>query len=181
MKRLFASLVLVVLSIVVATAQHAHGGAAHQDKSTKAEKASHAAHAVEVVKRGEPIGDSERVKLADVLREPRKYAGKRVVIEGVVNRVCKKEGCWMEISPETAAGTEASGKAVRVTFGNHSFFVPKDSDHTRFRAEGVFSLKTLSREQVEHLVKDDGAKIKVNPDGTADEIAFAATGVELWK
>jgi hypothetical protein len=168
MKKLFVALSFVALSSAAAVAQDAdHGG--------KLPELS--ARAAEVVKRGAPIGDSERVKFADVLKEPGKYAGKRVVIEGFVNRVCKKEGCWMEISPEGAA----DAPAVRVTFGDHAFFVPKDSTHTRFRAEGVFSLKTLSKEQVEHLVKDDGAKIKTNPDGTADEVAFNASGVELWK
>lgn len=169
MKKLIAGLMFVALSSAAAVAQDSARGSEP--------KAADAAAPAELIKRGAPLGDSERVKFADVLKEPGKYAGKTVVIEGVVNRVCRKEGCWMEISPEGAkdAGT------VRVTFGDHAFFVPKDSTHTRFRAEGVFSLKTLSKEQVEHLVKDDGAKIKANPDGTADEVAFDASGVELWK
>ena len=128
------------------------------------------------VKRGEPIGDSPRVAFADVLKEPKKYAGKAVVIEGSVERVCQMEGCWMQIVPES--GAEAG--AVRVTF-DHKFSVPKDAAKMKFRAEGTFSVKTLSKETVEHLVKEDGAKIKTNPDGTADELAFLATGVELWK
>ena len=129
----------------------------------------------EVIKRGTPIGKSPAVKFADVFKEPQKFTGKAVVIEGVVERVCKAEGCWMQIAPEAGA-TES----VRVTF-DHKFSVPKDADKLKFRAEGEFSVKTLSKEQVDHLVKDDGAKIKTNPDGTAHEISFLATGVELWK
>jgi hypothetical protein len=169
LKHLVAVALLIAAAASGAPAQESDRGGRPPESSARA--------SAEVVKRGAPIGDSERVKFAEVLKEPGKYAGKRVVIEGVVNRVCKKEGCWMEISPEGAA----DAPAVRVTFGDHAFFVPKDSTHTRFRAEGVFSLKTLSKEQVEHLVKDDGAKIKTNPDGTADEVAFNASGVELWK
>jgi len=85
------------------------------------------------------------------------------------------EGCWMQIAP--AAGDD---KAVRVTF-DHKFDVPKDAGKMKFRAEGEFAVKTLSRETVEHLVKEDGAKLKTNPDGTAHEVSFVATGVELWK
>jgi hypothetical protein len=133
------------------------------------------AAAPEVVKRGEPLGDSPAVAFADVLEEPQKYAGKRVRIEGVVERVCQAEGCWMQIAPDGEA--EA---AVRVTF-DHKFTVPKDAGKWKFRAEGEFAVKTLSKETVEHLVKDDGAKIKTNPDGTAHEVSFVATGVELWK
>jgi hypothetical protein len=128
------------------------------------------------VKRGTPIGDSPRVAFADVLKEPKKFADKSLVIEGTVERVCQMEGCWMQIVPD--AGAESG--AVRVTF-DHKFSVPKDSAKMKFRAEGSFSVKTLSKETVEHLVKEDGAKIRTNPDGTADELAFLATGVELWK
>jgi hypothetical protein len=158
-----------------ASAQDSHHAGGHHDKHDKSAHQTSAA-ADGMLRRGEPIGDSERVAFADVLKEPRKYAGRTVRVEGVVNRVCQKEGCWMEISPDGAD----SAATVRVTF-DHKFSIPKDSDRMKFRAEGVFSLKTLSKEQVEHLVNDDGAKIKTNPDGTADEISFLATGVELWK
>ena len=129
----------------------------------------------EIVKRGAPMGDAERVAFAEALKEPQKYAGKAVVIEGVSVRVCKMEGCWMEIAPQAGAET------IRATFKNHAFFVPKDADGRRFRAVGEFTVKRLDREMVEHLVKEDGAKVKTNPDGTADEVTFVATGVELWK
>ena len=165
---------LVTLLLVFALAATA---SAQTDKHSKhdAHKAHDAAPSGEVVKRGAAIGKSPAVKFADVFKEPQKFAGKPVVIEGVVERVCKAEGCWMQIAPE-AGGAES----VRVTF-DHKFSVPKDADKMKFRAEGEFSVKVLSKEQVEHLVKDDGAKIKTNPDGTANELSFLATGVELWK
>jgi hypothetical protein len=169
MKTLFASLIIAA-GLAAQTAAQDHHGAAHKGQTQAATAA-----AGEVVKRGEPLGKAEAVKFAEVFKEPQKYAGKRVLIEGVVERVCQKEGCWMQIAPE--AGSEES---VRVTF-DHKFAVPKDAGKWRFRAEGEFSVKTLSKEHVEHLVKDDGAKIKTNPDGTANEISFLAAGVELWK
>ena len=128
-----------------------------------------------VVKRGAPIGDAEQVAFADALKEPQKYAGRAVVIEGAVERVCKMEGCWMEIAPRAGEPT------IRITFKDHGFFVPKDADGLKFRAVGEFTIMKLDKEMVEHLVKEDGAKVKTNPDGTADEVTFIATGVELWK
>jgi hypothetical protein len=166
-----ATLVAALSSLPSAAAQDAHHAAGHHDKSAQEKTISG-----DVVKRGEPIGNAERVAFADVLKDPRRYSGRTVRIEGVVNRVCQKEGCWMEISPDGGEGDAT----VRVSF-DHKFSIPKDADRMKFRAEGVFSLKTLSKEHVEHLVKDDGAKIKTNPDGTADEVSFLATGVELWK
>lgn len=174
MKTFLAATALVAALALAAHAQdgHKHPAPAQDKETTKGTDAADAA----AVKRGEPIGDSQRVAFADVLKEPKKFAGKSVVIEGSVERVCQAEGCWMQIVPE--AGAEAG--AVRVTF-DHKFAVPKDAARMKFRAEGTFSVKTLSKETVEHLVKEDGAKIKANPDGTADELAFLATGVELWK
>jgi hypothetical protein len=170
-------LAATALAAALALAAHAQDGHKHsapaQDKETTKETTADAAAAV---KRGEPIGESPRVAFADVLKEPKKFAGKSVVIEGSVERVCQAEGCWMQIVADGASGAGA----VRVTF-DHKFAVPKDAAKMKFRAEGTFSVKTLSKETVEHLVKEDGAKMNTNPDGTADELAFLATGVELWK
>jgi hypothetical protein len=170
MKTFLATLVVACVA-GAAFAQHA------QHAKPAGHEAHAASHATEPVKRGVPLGDSPAVAFADVFKEPQKYAGKKVRVEGLVERVCQAEGCWMQIVP--AKGGDAAA-AVRVTF-DHKFAVPKDAAKMNFRAEGVFSVKTLSKEEVEHLVKDDGAKIKTKADGTADEISFVATGVELWK
>ncbi len=171
MKTFFAALLLCACA-AGAAAQEAHHGQQHK------QEASASASASGRILRGEAIAaDTKRVAFADALKEPEKYAGKTVVIEGVVRRVCQAEGCWMEIGPKAEGASEGG---VRVTF-DHKFAVPKDASEMNFRAEGTLKVKTLSKETVEHLVKDDGAKIKTNPDGTANEVTFLATGVELWK
>jgi autonomous glycyl radical cofactor GrcA len=169
MKTFYAALLLCVCA-AGAAAQDAHHHGLHRQQAEAATSAS------DRVLRGDRIGaDTRRVSFADALKEPQKYADKAVVIEGVVRRVCQAEGCWVEIGPQA----EGDG-SVRVTF-DHKFAVPKDAARMKFRAEGTLKVKTLSRETVEHLVKEDGAKIKTNADGTADEVTFLATGVELWK
>ena len=168
MKTFFAALLLCACA-VGAAAQDTHPGQHPKQESTATADSGR-------VLRGEAIGaDTQRVSFADALKEPQKYAGKTVVIEGVVRRVCQAEGCWVEIGPKA----KGDG-SVRVTF-DHKFTIPKDAAPMNFRAEGKLKVKTLSKEKVDHLVKDDGAKIKTNPDGTADEVTFLATGVELWK
>ncbi len=165
------------LSTLALVACFALTAAARQDQHQQHSKQEPAAASSkdEVIKRGTALGDSPQVAFADVLKEPAKFKGKTVRIEGLVERVCQAEGCWMQIKP--AAESEAN---VRVTF-DHKFTIPKDTAKMKFRAEGVVGVKTLSKEEVDHLVKDDGAKIKANPDGTAHEVSFVATGVELWK
>jgi hypothetical protein len=168
MKTFFAAL-LVTAALGSAHAQDAHHGQHQKQEATAAPDSGR-------IVRGEAIAaGTQRVSFSEALKEPQMYDGKTVVIEGVVRRVCQAEGCWMEIGPKA----EAAG-GVRVTF-DHKFAVPKDSAEMNFRAEGRLKVKTLSRETVEHLVKEDGAKVKTNPDGTADEVTFLATGVELWK
>ena len=178
MKRFTLALAALCCVSLAAPAQEGHGRhtPAQDKESAKDATRDAGADASGRIRRGQPIGDSRRVAFADALKEPKKFAGKPVVIEGSVERVCQAEGCWMQIVPDGAAGAAV----VRVTF-DHKFAVPKDSAKMKFRAEGTFSVKTLSRETVEHLVKEDGAKIKTNPDGTADEVSFLSTGVELWK
>jgi hypothetical protein len=106
-----------------------------------------------VLKRGAPLsGKSEKVSLAKVLKSPEKFAGKMVRVEGVIVRSCKMEGCWMELAPD------ANAKSVRVKMKDHSFFIPLDSAGASAKAEGVFTVKTLSKEEVKHMIEDDGAK-----------------------
>jgi hypothetical protein len=131
----------------------------------------------ERITRGAALVDgTKKVSLEKALADPEKYSGKTVAVEGVIVRSCKKEGCWMEMAPKDGA------KSVRVTFGDHAFYIPLNSAGMKVKAQGVFKTKTLSKEHVDHLIKDDGAKFdNRNADGTVTEVSFDATGVELTK
>ena len=124
----------------------------------------------EPILRGEAIGSSPVVALREVIRNPARYAGRTVIIEGRIRGVCQKKGCWMEIS--------GRGGGLRVTFKDYGFFVPKDSKGKRVRAEGIVEVKTLSKADADHLA-GEGARIRRNRDGTATEIGFVASGVEI--
>jgi hypothetical protein len=126
------------------------------------------------LKRGAPIGKAEKVSLSKVLAEPAKFAGKTVLVEGVIVRSCKMEGCWAELAETT------DSKSGRVKMKDHAFFIPLQSAGAMARAEGVFSVKTLSKAQVDHMIADDGAKFdNRNTDGTVTEVSFEAVGIEL--
>ena len=133
------------------------------------------AFAGDVVKRGEAIpADATVTPLAQVLEKPESFAKTAVVTDGIVNAACSKMGCWMEIAPE------AGKDGVRVTFKDYGFFVPKDSKGMKAKMAGVIEVKNLSKEEADHL-EHEGAKIKRNEDGTARELSFVASGVELTK
>jgi hypothetical protein len=118
----------------------------------------------------------KKVKVEKVFAEPAKFADKTVEVKGVIVKSCKKEGCWMEMADKEG------GKTVRVTFGDHLFFIPLNSAGMNVRAQGVFKTKTLTKEHVDHLINDDGATFENrNADGTVTEVSFDATGVVLTK
>ncbi|MFN6963785.1 MAG: DUF4920 domain-containing protein [Pyrinomonadaceae bacterium] len=127
------------------------------------------------LKRGAAIGSAKKVSLAKVFKDPAKYSGKTVLVEGTIVRSCKMEGCWAEL-----AADKDSKRSVRVKMKDHAFFIPLNAAGSFARAEGVFSVKTLSKAEVEHMIKDDGAKFdNRNADGSVTEISFEATGIEL--
>lgn len=134
-----------------------------------------AAFAGDVVKRGAPIAaDAKTVSLATVLENPDPYTKDAVVVEGVIQAACERKGCWMQIAPK------AGEAGVRVTFKDYGFFIPLDAKGMQARAEGVAVVKTLSKEEADHL-ESEGAKLARSADGTAKEVSFVANGVELKK
>ncbi len=129
----------------------------------------------DTITRGSALASNiKKAKVQKVFAEPAKFADKTVEVKGVIVRSCKKEGCWMEMADKEG------GKSVRVTFGDHLFFIPLNSAGMNVRAQGVFKTKTLTKDHVDHLINDDGAKFENrNADGTVTEVSFDATGVVL--
>jgi hypothetical protein len=123
--------------------------------------------------RGEKIaGDATTTPLSEVLENPAAYSKSTIVTEGVVETVCQNKGCWMQVK------TGSGSAGMRVRFKDYGFFVPKDSKGMKARMQGVVQLKKLSKEDADHL-DGEGAKLSRNPDGTATEASFVASGVEL--
>jgi hypothetical protein len=181
MKKIFCLMILVLAFSFAAQAQEDKSktemkkDSMSENKPTDKDK-TEVIPANGVLKRGAAIGKSKKVKLAKILDNPSKYADKMVRVEGVIVRSCKMEGCWMELAPSKDA------KSVRVKMKDHAFFIPLDAAGATAKAEGVFTVKTLTKEQVKHMIEEDGAKFeKINADGTVTEISFEATGVELTR
>ncbi len=173
--------IIFLLSLLLAFTFNAYAQEGDEDAPTK-KKATEADKIAMLdtdgkIKRGALIGDSDKVSINKVFENPEKYAGKMVRVKGYVVRSCKMEGCWAEIG-----ANKDSKQTFRVKMKGHSFFIPLKSAGYKAKVEGVFSLKTLSKEEVEHLVEEDGAKFEnINEDGTVTEISFLASGIELSK
>ncbi len=112
---------------------------------------------------GTPITLTETVRLADVARDPARYAGQTVRTEGTVTAVCQAAGCWMQLAD--------ADQRVHVKMHGHSFFIPRNASgrHARVQAIVVSGLPNGHCEQEDQ--EQTGQRVA--------RLELDATGVEL--
>ena len=124
---------------------------------------------------GEGVHAVEAVAAADVLADPKKFAGKPIVVSGEIVEVCQMSGCWMKV------GSEDSN--MRVSFEPYEAVkMPMDSAGQQVLFEGVVEVSETSVEDQQHYLKDAGkdeeAAAITEPKV---EAKFKAVGVALMK
>ena len=122
---------------------------------------------------GAPIGDSPKVALSDLVKDPAAWSGKTVKTEGTVSSVCQEKGCWMVL--------KSGDQSVRVRFKDYAFFVPKDSAGATAVLEGVFTVKTVPEATAKHYAEETPGGKPGEIKGDQKELSFLASGVELSK
>ena len=104
-------------------------------------------------KYGSELTLEETTPIVEILESPTKFEGKLVQVSGKVSDVCKKMGCWIEITD-----TEAS--AIRFKVDDGVIIFPQDSKGKSAVAEGVVVVRTLTKEQAmaraEHMAQEQG-------------------------
>jgi hypothetical protein len=94
---------------------------------------------------GKGVTLDEAVAIETLLEDAEQYVGKTVRVDGVVTAVCKKRGCWMEMTnPDTGVG-------VRIKVEDGVIVFPYTSMGHKASAEGVFEAIKLTPEQVEAM------------------------------
>ncbi|HEY3816754.1 MAG TPA: DUF4920 domain-containing protein [Polyangiaceae bacterium] len=142
---------LVALAPLVLACSRTSGGAPSPATSTSAPAAG-------TLLLGERI-TSPVVPLADIAKDPARYANRTVATTGKVTAVCQEMGCWMEIRDE-------AGQA-HIRMHGHSFFVPKTaSGHT-------------ARVQATVVKGSDEECAEKGPASPLAKVELDATGVEL--
>lgn len=172
MKKVWSLIILSLVFAVTALAQEKMDSAKPTDADKQANFDNNG-----VIRRGAALSKTAKtISLAKALKNPAKYSGKNLIVEGVIVRSCKMEGCWMELA------ADKNSPSIHIDMKKHAFFIPLNSAGFKAKAEGTFNIKTLTKEQVDHLVDEDGAKFdNRNPDGSVTQVSFEATGVELRK
>lgn len=124
------------------------------------------ASAGDAVPFGQPLPAGETVPVSTAIAGFEAHAGKPMRFSGRITEVCQAKGCWLML--------EDNGQAARVMFGDHAFYIPKDTAGTAV-VHGVLTRKQLTPEQVEHLSSDSGKGIAAEPV----EYRITADGIEI--
>lgn len=90
--------------------------------------------------KGDPLTLKEALQPAQL--------GKPVKLQAVVKDVCRNKGCWMMLTDEKTA--------MRVTFKNYGFFVPKEILDKNVIVEGVINEKEIPESEARHYAMDAG-------------------------
>ena len=97
---------------------------------------------------GEPVTGQEVVGLSKLLASYSDYRDRDVVLEGRVEKVCRKKGCWMVL--------QEGEREIRVTFKDYGFFVPAELEGTTIRARGRVIEKVVPVSELRHYLEDEG-------------------------
>lgn len=124
------------------------------------------AFAGEVATYGEPMPAGNATPISAAIADFDAHAGVPQRFSGRITEVCQAKGCWMML--------EDDGRAVRVMFGEHNFYIPKNAAGNAI-VYGVLSRKVLSPEAVAHLTEDGPDKIAAAPE----EYRIVADGIEI--
>ena len=98
--------------------------------------------------------------------------GNEIQVQGKVEKVCVKKGCWMTLSD--------TDKSIRVTFKDYGFFVPSSLQGKDVVLNGQLFEKVENVELQKHYLEDQGASKDQISKVTEDKKTyhFVASGVQ---
>jgi len=103
---------------------------------------------------GDGVTLDKAVAISEILAKPDDYVGAKVRVDGVVTGVCKKRGCWMQVTdPE-------SGQGIRIKVEDGVIVIPYTAMGHKTSAEGVLEAIKLTPEQLEQIKAQHEAKAR---------------------
>ncbi len=87
-------------------------------------------------KYGEEITLKETTKVSEILANPDKYEGQKVLVEGLIVNVCEKRGCWIELA------SDKPYESIRVKVNDGEIVFPMEAKGEKAVVEGkVYSFE----------------------------------------
>ncbi|HDL18958.1 MAG TPA: DUF4920 domain-containing protein [Bacteroidetes bacterium] len=93
-------------------------------------------------KYGAGVTLKKATKISEILKNPKEYVGKKVMVSGTVVGVCEHKGCWIDI----AGDKEFEKMKIKVKDGEIVF--PLTAKGKQAMAEGIFEEINISKEQL---------------------------------
>jgi hypothetical protein len=123
---------------------------------------------------GDKISEDGAVALSELSALMGDKKELNVKLTGEIEAVCQKKGCWMEIK-------NPNGEALRVTFKDYGFFMPKDASGRTAIIEGIAKVEETSIADLKEYAKDagEGKEAIEAIKETKKELVFEANGVIL--
>ncbi len=124
---------------------------------------------------GDTITTDGAMAMSDVVASVNESGSVNAKLQGEIESVCQKKGCWMKMN------IEGYDQPVRVTFKDYGFFVPKDGASNWAVIEGIARFDTVSVETLRHYAEDAGKSEEEIMQITEPEytLAFEASGVAI--
>jgi hypothetical protein len=123
---------------------------------------------------GDGVTLDEAVAIDVLLENPNDYVGRKVRVDGVITAVCKKRGCWMQITDPD------SGSGVRIKVEDGVIVFPYTSMGREAQAEGIFEAIKLTPEQIEaRAAAEHGDEEGVSCDNNAPQSPTAGADCDL--
>jgi hypothetical protein len=121
---------------------------------------------------GEKISAENAISSEDFFETFREGDSIQMTMNGKINEVCKKKGCWMSMS----IGTD---EEIMVRFKDYGFFVPLNADGRMSTVQGWAYKEVMSIEELKHYAFDAGDSDEEIAAITEPEISytFMANGV----
>lgn len=100
------------------------------------------AQAGEGTKYGKPLTLKKTTKVSEILANPEKFNGKKVLVEGAIVGVCEERGCWIKVA------SDKEYQAIQFKVEDGVIVFPLDAKGKNAVAEGVVSVKHYTKEEL---------------------------------
>lgn len=126
---------------------------------------------------GEKISMDNTVAFDQFLAKMETVDSMNVKVVGVVESVCKKKGCWVNVKSET------SDKSMFVKFKDYGFFLPMDIEGEKVVLDGVAYREVTPVDELQHYAEDEGASAEEIAAITEpkEELKFMASGAVVLR
>lgn len=176
--RLLTTCLMMVAFFMTSCQSSDSGNTADQKTSKKSEKAAKQKNEDEkkydTVHYGEKVEEGNALSLKAVLDSMGDKSEYRAKVKGDVTAVCQKKGCWMKME-------KSDGNAIRISFKDYGFFVPKNLTGEKVVMRGRAYYDTIPVKRRRHFARDEGKSEDEVKSITDPKIqtAFKAEGVKI--